>query len=220
MKTRLPLILTLLIVVVLVLNGLSQDTKTVSGVVTFRKIPLNKVIVQVLSTGAITKTDTLGRFEVKCAEKDILKFIASGFEVKELNIKKQKLVDVKLKFEYSKENIEKAVAGGHISENTLVQATLPPQVSKEKDYSTYQSIYQLISSEIYEVEVSGTTIYNKKNTSLESHPKVLYVVDGKIVSDISYVAPINVKYVEFIDNTSAAIWGMQGANGVIQITLK
>ena len=72
----------------------------------------------------------------------------------------------------------------------------------------------LISSEIYDLRVTGSIVLNKKNTSLNSNPQVLYVVDGKVVADISFVAPADVKTIEFVDDVSTAMWGMQGANGV------
>lgn len=48
----------------------------------------------------------------------------------------------------------------------------------------------------------------------------LYVVDGSTVFDISDINPIDVKSIEIIKGPDASIYGMQGENGVIAITLK
>ena len=45
----------------------------------------------------------------------------------------------------------------------------------------------------------------------------LILVDGVEVTDLSSIDPMNVKSVDVIKDGSAAIYGMQGANGVIII---
>ena len=52
------------------------------------------------------------------------------------------------------------------------------------------------------------------------NPQVLYVVNEKIVPDISYINPTYVKSIEFIDDVGATLYGVQGGNGVLKITLK
>jgi outer membrane receptor for ferrienterochelin and colicin len=41
-----------------------------------------------------------------------------------------------------------------------------------------------------------------------------------IMSDISFITPINVKTIEYIDGVDASSYGSRGANGIIKITLK
>ena len=49
----------------------------------------------------------------------------------------------------------------------------------------------------------------------------LYVVDGMIVSDISFLSPNDIATTEVLkDAASAAIYGSRAANGVILITTK
>ena len=51
-------------------------------------------------------------------------------------------------------------------------------------------------------------------------PQVLYVVNERVVPDLSFVNTADVKTIEFIDGVGTTMWGMQGANGVLKITLK
>lgn len=198
----------------------SQEKIIYSGIVTSMRVPLNKVKIQALNSGESAVTDSLGRFRLNGFKKDILEVSASGFEQKRVKVGRQTTLAISLLFRNDPENVNDAVSNGHISEKALSEAISQTQTKKGKDYSTYQSIYELIGSEIYNVTVEGNVIYNKKNVSLTSEPRVLCVVDGKVVRDISFIVPSNVKSIEFIDDVGASLWGVQGANGVLSITLK
>ena len=50
--------------------------------------------------------------------------------------------------------------------------------------------------------------------------KYCFVVDDKIVSDISYIDTEYVKSIELIDDVGTTMYGAMGANGVLKITLK
>lgn len=206
--------------VLFAIESSSQEKIIYSGIVTSMRVPLNKVKIQALNSGESAVTDSLGRFKLNGFKKDILEVSASGFEQKRVKVGRQTTLAISLLFRNDPENVNDAVSNRHISEKALSEAISQTQTKKGKDYSTYQSIYELISSEIYNVTVEGSIIYNKKNVSLTSEPRVLCVVDGKVVRDISFIVPSNVKSIEFIDDVGASLWGVQGANGVLSITLK
>ena len=48
----------------------------------------------------------------------------------------------------------------------------------------------------------------------------LFVVDGVITDNITYILPDEVYSIEVIKDGTASMYGMQGANGVIEITTK
>lgn len=221
MKPKSYFLLSVLLLLVFGIESKSQDKIKVVGTVTFfRNIPLNKVKVLAFNSGESTYTDSLGHFNLYSFKKDILIISAFGFEKKNVKVGKQDTYFINLDYKNNPTNFKDAVSNGHISENALQQAINSGPQKKGKDYSTYSSIYELISSEIYDVRVTGSIVYNKKIRSLNSNPQVLYVVDGKAVADISFVATADVKNIEFIDDVSTTMWGMQGANGVLKITLK
>jgi hypothetical protein len=88
----------------------------------------------------------------------------------------------------------------------------------QKNYSMYQNIFELIRVEIPTVKVEGTSVYSIKGLSFSLSAQVLYDVDGMIVSDISYVAPVEVEKIEYIDDSCNGI-RHAGANGIIKITI-
>jgi TonB-dependent Receptor Plug Domain len=198
-----------------------QDLKTVNGVITaFKTIPLKNVKIYASISKATAFTDSAGMFSISCAEKDILTISASGFSGKKVKTGKNETYKIDLAYIDNENNFREATSHGHISAELLKQAAEMKAASNVKDYSKYKTIYELISSEIYNVRVKGTAIVNTKVRSFDADPQVLCVVDGVIVSDISYISPDYVKSIEFIDDVGATMYGAKGANGVLKITLK
>ena len=70
------------------------------------------------------------------------------------------------------------------------------------------------------MKVEGTNVYTTKGLSFSLSPQVLYELDGMIVSDISFVFPVEVEKIDYIDDAGASAYGMRGANGVIRILLR
>ena len=197
------------------------QSRKVTGIVTsFNTLPLNNVRVFADKSGDIVYTDSTGRFSVGILDKDILFISAAGFNSRKVRTGKENIYAVDLSYEDNISNFNDAVSHGHISETVLKNALMLEAKKNEKDYSKYKSIYDLISSEIYNVRINGNTIVNTKLRSFDRTPEVLLVVNDKIVSDISYIIPVDVKSIEFIDDVGTTLYGSMGANGVLKITLK
>jgi len=198
----------------------AQGTRDITGIVTsFKSIPLNNVRIHALKSGNTRVTDSTGRFSIKCSDKDNLIITASGFAEKKVKTGKKSIIQVNLTYVFNDESFEKAIANKHIRPDVLEKA-ISANMKNEKDYSKYNSIFQLIAAEVYDVRVNGTSVYNKKIKSMDINPLVLYVVDDKIVPDISHVNPVDVKSIEFIDDVGTTLYGAKGANGVLKIYLK
>jgi len=199
----------------------SQQTKEiVSRVTTFGVIPLNNVKITAVKSGAVTYTDSLGRFIINSLEKDVIKVSASGFDNIKIRTNKFRQKQINLVFSNTHNSFDDAVSNRHISKELLEGAIIKYPLKGDKDYSRYNSIYNLIDNEIYNVNVNGTSVTTTKVTSFSLSQEVLYVVDGIIVTDISSVIPFNVKAIRYVDGPEAARYGSQGANGAIEIVLK
>lgn len=107
--------------------------------------------------------------------------------------------------------------------------SLPYAVStlemKEVDKTSYTTIYDYLEGRVPGVQVvkTGTataSVYIRGVSTINGSPDPLFVVDGVTVSDISYINPRDVKSVTVLKDASAAIYGVNGANGVIVIKLK
>jgi hypothetical protein len=168
----------------------------------------------------VAKSDSFGRFSLDCASKDILIFTAAGFLERKVRVKEFKQITINLKYAFTEKSFDDALENNHISERALENALNGYHNKGQKDYSNYTSIYNIIQNEFTNLKVVGTEVHTVRTTSFYLSQQVLYVVDGMIVSDISYISPIEVVKIEFIDDASAAEYGMRGANGVLKITLK
>lgn len=221
MKTKLTGSFAALIVLLLSAGVVAQDFKKVSGIITaFQNYPLNKVKVLAQKSGETAYSDSAGKFSVNCLKEDVLVIYASGFQRKEIRVKKRDLYSIDLVFIGSETGFERATSGGHISAENLRKAINDSVLAGRHDFSKYNSIYDLISSEVYNVRVKGNTIVNTKMRSFDASPQVLLVVDDRIVQDISFVDPGWVKSIEFIDDVRTSAYGVMGANGVLRILLK
>jgi TonB-dependent starch-binding outer membrane protein SusC len=68
--------------------------------------------------------------------------------------------------------------------------------------------------------VSGRSIQIQQGHSFYGSSTPLFVVNGVIVTSIDNINPVEVKSIKVIKGTAAAIYGVQGTNGVLSITLK
>jgi len=221
MKTKNSLIIISILLSASIAGANAQDMRSVTGVVTaFKTIPLRNVTVTALKSGESVKTDSAGTFAVNCFKKDVLKVTASGFVEKKQKVKTVSIYKIDLSYTDNTDNFNKAVSNGHIGETVLRDAVFSGDNQNVKDYSKYKSIFDAISSEIYNVRINGNQIVNTKLKSFDRTPEVLLVVDDKIVTDISYISTEYVRSIEFVDDVSTAMYGAMGANGVLKIKLK
>ncbi len=199
----------------------AQERFIKGKVTTFDSIPLIHAEVKVFSTKQIALTDTLGRFEVSCAEKDKLKVSARGFATRKVKIdEKTKIALVNLSFKSAPKNVEVAVGYGHINERDKLYAISSLQ-NEEDNFSSYSNMYDLIRGTVPGVQVVGDEITIRGENSINSS-SVLIVVDGVEESStvLDRLSPFDVKSIDILKDGSSAIYGNRGAAGVILITTK
>jgi hypothetical protein len=222
MRTR---VICLFIIVLCQIQSLSlnaQEKKTVTGTVTtFKVIPLNNVEITASKSGEVVYSDSLGIFSINCTKKDVIEIFASGFDSKRVKVKKIDNTKINLIYSNTNTSFKTAIKNGHISEELLEEAIVKYPLKGQKDYSKYITIYNLISGEIPIVKVKGTSVETTKSSSFSGGSlEVLYVVDGTIVDDLSFVSPLNVKSIRYLDGPAATKYGSRGSNGALEIKLK
>ncbi len=90
-----------------------------------------------------------------------------------------------------------------------------------KGAESYSDIYDYIRGRVPGVEVRGTVITIRGRNSINSSTDPLILVDGVEVKDLSHISPNMVESIEVLkDASSASIYGIRGANGVILITTR
>lgn len=90
----------------------------------------------------------------------------------------------------------------------------------------YKDIFDMIRGQVPGVQVGQSGPGQTPNIVIRGigtnseFTQPLFVVDGVITSDISYIVPENVASIDIIKDGTASIYGAQGANGVILVTTK
>jgi hypothetical protein len=91
--------------------------------------------------------------------------------------------------------------------------------AKPQKINTYTNIYQMIRQEVPGVLVNGKSIVVQQSNSFFGSSTPLFLVNGVRVNSIDYINPVEVKSIKLLKGSNANIYGVEGANGVISITL-
>jgi len=223
---RLPL---LLILAALLSTAVSAQIK-ISGTVTSSDTgePLIGASVYIKGTTSGTITDLDGMYELAVPDENVvLVYSYTGFVSSEETLKGRQVINVVLR-----ENVEILEEVVVIGYGTQKKSDLTGAVSTVKDKDIERiptsSIDQALQGKVAGVFVTPTSgqpgagaVIRIRGTGTFNDANPIYVVDGMILDDVSFVNPLDVESIEVLKDASAtAIYGNRGANGVILITTK
>jgi TonB-linked SusC/RagA family outer membrane protein len=193
----------------------AQDGSTLPGVSILQK-----------GTTRGTVTNMNGHFSINVPENATLVFSFVGFETKEVAVKGQKTINVSLKSKTL--GLNEVVVIGYGTEKRKDLTSSIATISGTK--LANQAVGSAMSA--VQGRLAGVQITNSgspghapsiriRGTGSIYNTTPLYVVDGVIVNDISYLGPNDIQSISVLrDASAAAIYGVQAANGVIIITTK
>jgi TonB-linked SusC/RagA family outer membrane protein len=210
---------------------LLHSQNTLEGTVTDQtNEPLFGVTVLIKGTtkGVTTNFDGFYQFSNKIDANAILVFSYLGMKTKEIVVEGKTKIDVVL--EESSDQLEEVVVVGYGSQ---VKKDITGSVSTLKS-ETIESrantqLGALIQGQAAGVQVltssgkpsAGFNIRIRGTNSIQSSSDPLYVVDGVPTRDTRAINPNDIDTITILkDGASTAIYGAQGANGVVLITTK
>jgi TonB-dependent SusC/RagA subfamily outer membrane receptor len=197
--------------------------KAVSGKVTaFHKYPFKNIKVKAKKSKSEVLTDENGVFTIVCYPNDILIFESKSCITTKYKItNSDDSVKINLVFRVNEKSKEYAVGYGIISKEDLIYA-ISNLNNSEVDFSTYKSVYDLLRGRFPGVVVKiDNEIVIRGSTSFLGSSNALLVVDGIIVSDLTYLYPGDIVSIDILkDAGSTAMYGVNGANGVVVIKTK
>ncbi|MCK4700323.1 MAG: TonB-dependent receptor plug domain-containing protein, partial [Bacteroidales bacterium] len=125
---------------------------------------------------------------------------------------------INLLFIDTKSNRELAVGYGYINEKNLTYA-VSHLVQENNDFCSYANIFDLIKGQLAGVTVSANSIYVRGgiNSFMPGASQALIVVNGVPTSSIDWISPCQVKSINVLKDSNAAIYGTRGSNGVVLI---
>jgi len=208
----------------------NQKTRKITGIVTDNKgetIIGASVLVKGTKLGTITNYD--GNFTLDVTDQSTLIVSYIGYLTMNFNVGTQKNVTIKLQ-EDVKTLDEVVVVGYGTQKKQSVTGSLQTVKSDKLKNITTPSVENMLNGKVSGVYVSpgsgqpgsvGTIVIRGKST-INGSTDPLWVIDGVIVgSDAGSLNPNDVESITVLkDAASTAIYGSQGANGVILVTTK
>ena len=191
-------------------------------------IPGVTVVEKGTTNGSITDVD--GNYSVSVSPNAVLNFSYIGFQTEEITVGGRSTIDITLKEDL--EELEEVVVVGY---GTQKKSTLTGSISKVRneklDQIAVSRVDDALIGQVSGVNIQATsaeagaaptiTIRGFGSVTADSGPAV--VVDGVVVNS-DFLTNMNMNDIESFeilkDAASAAIYGSEGANGVIMITTK
>lgn len=206
----------------------AQEAKVIQGTVTSTKdaMSLPSVNVSIKGTNTVTVTGFNGEYSIKATPKDVLVFSYIGFSNQEITVGNKSLINIVLNDDLNKLDEVVVIGYGTQKKSDLSGSVGIVNMESAKKTVTYDAAKML------QGQVAGVTVQssgepggfvNIKIRGLNSftNNNPLFVIDGMIVDSPFDFAPGDIESMQVLkDASSAAIYGVRGANGVVIITTK
>ncbi len=190
--------------------------------------PLPGVNVIIKGTTHGTVTDVNGSYSIDVPGSDaVLIFSFVGYIQEEIQVGDQSVVDIALMPDVTA--LEEIVVVGYGEQKKALNTGANLQVKGDdlQKLSTTNAL-QALQGQAAGVQITSTSgqpgsgmnvVIRGIGSTLGASP--LYVVDGVLTGDISYLNPADIESVDVLkDAASAAIYGSQAANGVVLVTTR
>ncbi len=220
------------IVVFLTTHGLyAQSDLRITGTVLAddgEPIPGATILVKGTSNGTISDID--GKYTLTASGADVLIFSFIGYETIEVPVSGRSVVDVSMSFDV--QQLEEIVVVGYGTQRkSTVTGSISKVVNKDLDQLPVSRVDDALIGQVSGVNIQATnaepgaaptiTVRGFGSITADSGPAI--IVDGVIV-DADFLGAMDMNDIESFeilkDAASAAIFGSEGANGVIMITTK
>jgi TonB-dependent starch-binding outer membrane protein SusC len=212
-------------------NSVNAQDRTVSGTIVDQEDnqPLSGVSVLVKGTSTGTTTDADGKFTVRVpAGKNQLEISYAGYQKQTIGIDRGNNVSLRLSKDLS-ELSEVQVVGYGVQKKSDLTGAISSIKGSELTQIATQRVDQAIQGRAAGVLVlntdgqpgGNTTIRVRGMNSINGGNNALIVIDGLQGGNLNSLNPNDIESIEILKDASAtAIYGAQGANGVVLITTK
>lgn len=206
----------------------AQETTEIKGRITDTEgagIPGVTILVKDSHQGAIS--DLEGNYTIMVPSTGTLVYSFIGYATQEAAVAAQTIIDITMA-EEAFDMDEVVVIGYGSSAVKDVTGTIAVIRADEIASQPVATIGQALQGKVAGIQVtssgapgSSPTIRIRGVGTVSSNANPLYVVDDVFVSDISFLSPQQIESITVLkDASSAAIYGVRAANGVIIITTK
>ncbi|KAA6344331.1 TonB-dependent receptor SusC [termite gut metagenome] len=208
----------------------AQETWQIFGVVADveNEDPLSGVSVSVEGLSLGTVTDFDGKFSLTVPKGKSIVFSYVGYKTQTIVLKNNNLLIVKMEYESFMLDEVVAIGYGSIKKSDLTGAVTSVKIDQLQK-TPASGIDQALQGRAAGVTVNANSgqpgaaaEVRIRGIGTVNDSRPIYVVDGVIVENISFLSPNDISSTEILKDASAtAIYGSRGANGVILVsTLK
>ncbi|MDX1829984.1 MAG: TonB-dependent receptor [Lutibacter sp.] len=227
MKTWFKSFLTLLLVLLVQVSFAQQ--KTITGTVSDEGGPLPGANVIVKGTNNGTQTDFDGNYTLKASVGDVIVFSYVGMNNIEKTVDNQNVINVVLKSSNVLDEVVIIGFGQQTRKSALSSAVSTVTAKELEELAPSTSLDNMLQGKAAGVQVvaqngkpgNGAFIRVRGVGSLNGGEPPLYIIDGVRASadDMAAINPSDVKEMSVLkDASTTAIYGAEGANGVVVIT--
>lgn len=220
----------LLLAVFTMQSGFAQEqSRPVSGTVksTGDNMPIPGATITIDGTKTSISTDFDGKFKLDAKTGDVLTISFMGYKTQHITVGTQNTILVSLQTDVA--DLKEVVVIGYGSQKKKLVTNAVTQVSGESLAKTNTtSALQALQGQAAGLQITSTSgqpgeglnvVIRGVGSTGGSSP--LYVVDGILTGDISYLSNSDIESISVLkDAASAAIYGSQASNGVVLVTTK
>jgi len=217
-----------MVLIAVPLAGWSQNTP-VTGTVSVQNgetLPGVNVLLKGSATGTIT--DAEGKFSLNAPSDGTLVFSFIGYKMQEVAVGGRTVIDIVMEEDIT--TLEQVVVVGYGTQEkkdiTGAVAVIDEEAFESRPNTQFGNLIQGKTAGVQVITPSGKpsagfSIRIRGTSSIAGSSEPLYVVDGVPSSDTRSLNPADIESIVVLkDASSAAIYGTQGANGVVLITTK
>ena len=206
----------------------AQNTQIITGIVTSAKdkMPSPGVNILIKGTSTVTTTDLDGQYSIQATSTDILVFSYMSYVSQEITVGTKTQINIALKDDLMALDEVVVIGYGTQRKSDLSGSVGVVNIEAAKKTLTYDAAKML------QGQVAGVTVQSSgepggfvnikiRGLNSFSNNNPLFVIDGMIVDSPFDFAPGDIESMQVLkDASSAAIYGVRGANGVVIITTK
>src|SRR5689334_5531025 len=225
-RLRTMMLWSILLVFLANTNAFAQSAKVSGAVVDQRDTPIPDATVTVKKTSRSTVTDAAGKFSIEASPNDVLEISAIGFTSQDIKVGSG---EVRVQLKEAINQLENVIVIGYGTQKKKLVTGATSQV-KGEDLAKLgnTNALQALQGQAAGVNITSTSgqpgggfKVNIRGAGTIGNSNPLYVVDGVITNDITYLNNSDIASVDILkDAASCAIYGINGANGVVLITTR
>jgi len=174
-----------------------------------------------------TRTDNQGQFKINIQVGDVLIFSSVGYQSEEKSYRASGHYNIQLSSSSTTLDEVVLIGYGSMKKSDLTGAVTSVK-SADLQKTPAAGVDQALQGRAAGVTVNANSgqpgapaVVRIRGIGTVNDSSPIYVVDGVILSDISFLSPNDVSSTEILKDASAtAIYGSRGANGVILISTK